>query len=95
MSKQMIHRHSMRIKVRKDRDLYAKINGLLTSHEVRKIRKKLKLTQKDAARICGGGPNAFSRYERGEATPLRATSNLLRLLARYPEEVRYLLKFST
>jgi HTH-type transcriptional regulator/antitoxin MqsA len=95
MSKQVIYRHSVRARDRKDRDLYAKINGLLTSHEVRKIRKKLKLTQKDAARICGGGPNAFSRYERGEATPLRATSNLLRLMAKYPKEVQYLLKFST
>jgi len=75
------------------RDLYAQINGLLTSAEVRKIRKKLNLTQKDAARLCGGGPNAFSRYERGKATPLRSTSNLLRLLARHPEELEFLLGF--
>ncbi len=73
------------------RDIYAQINGLLTSAEVRKIRKQLKLTQKDAARLCGGGPNAFSRYERGEATPLRSTSNLLRLLSRHPEEIEFLL----
>lgn len=73
------------------RDIYAQINGLLTSAEVRKIRKQLKLTQKDAARLCGGGRNAFSRYERGEATPLRSTSNLLRLLSRHPEEIEFLL----
>lgn len=75
------------------RDIYAQINGLLTSEEVRKIRKLLKLTQKDAARLCGGGPNAFSRYERGEATPLRSTSNLLRLLSRHPEEVAFLMDY--
>lgn len=76
------------------RDFYSEINGLLTSVEVRKIRKQLKLTQKDAARLCGGGPNAFSRYERGKATPLRSTSNLLRLLSRHPEEVEYLKSYS-
>lgn len=76
------------------RDFYAEINGLLTSAEVRKIRKQLNLTQKDAARLCGGGPNAFSRYERGKATLLRSTSNLLRLLSRHPEEVEYLKNYS-
>ncbi len=71
--------------------LYAIVNGLLTSAEVRQIRKKLKLTQKEASLLCGGGPNAFSRYERGESVPLRATSNLLRLLEKYPAESVYLL----
>ncbi len=73
------------------KELYAIVNGLLTSEEVRQIRKNLKLTQKEAARICGGGPNAFSRYERSEAVPIRATSNLLRLLNKYPQEVSYLI----
>jgi len=77
------------------KELYAIVNGLLTSAEVRQIRKNLNLTQKEAARICGGGPNAFSRYERGEAVPIRATSNLLRLLNRYPSEVEFLLSFSS
>lgn len=40
------------------------------SAELARIRKKLKLTQQEAARITGGGPNAFSRYERGKARPL-------------------------
>lgn len=75
-------------------NLYASLNGLLSSAEVRSIREKLKLTQKQAAIICGGGPNSFSRYERGVATPIRATSNLLRLLNKYPEEAMYLRQFS-
>lgn len=75
------------------RDFYAEINGLLTSAEVRKIRKQLNLSQKAAARLCGGGPNAFSRYERGKATLLRSTSNLLRLLSRHPEEIEYLKRY--
>ncbi|GFO56550.1 DNA-binding protein [Geomonas sp. Red276] len=55
------------------------------SKELRRIRKKLGLTQKDAARIFGGGVNAFSRYERGEIEPSTSTMKLLRLLDRHPE----------
>ena len=53
--------------------------------ELARIRKKLKLTQLEAARITGGGPNAFSRYELGKARPLPAETNLFRLLDRHPE----------
>ncbi|MDQ3260204.1 MAG: type II toxin-antitoxin system MqsA family antitoxin, partial [Pseudomonadota bacterium] len=41
--------------------------------------------QRQAARITSGGPNAFSRYERGKARPLPAVTNLFRLLDRHPE----------
>lgn len=53
--------------------------------EIRRIRRKLGLTQLDAARLTGGGHNAFSRYERGEAAPLPAVVNLFRLLDKHPE----------
>jgi HTH-type transcriptional regulator/antitoxin MqsA len=53
--------------------------------ELARIRKKLHLTQKEAAVLTGGGHNAFSRYERGEAKPLPAVMNLFRLLDRHPE----------
>lgn len=53
--------------------------------ELARIRKKLGLTQKEAAMIAGGGHNAFSRYERGEARPVAAVLNLFRLLDRHPE----------
>ncbi|MEZ4754152.1 MAG: type II toxin-antitoxin system MqsA family antitoxin [Bdellovibrionota bacterium] len=65
-------------------DWQAKIDGFLPSQEVRRIRKKLGLTQHKAAKIFGGGPNAFSRYENGEALQIKATDNLLRLLDRHP-----------
>lgn len=48
-------------------------------------RRKLKLTQTEAALITGGGVNAFSRYERGEAKPMAAVVNLFRVLDRHPE----------
>jgi HTH-type transcriptional regulator/antitoxin MqsA len=55
------------------------------SKEIRRIRRKLGLTQLAAARLTGGGHNAFSRYERGEAAPLPAVINLFRLLDKHPE----------
>ena len=56
-----------------------------STFQLARIRKKLKVTQVEAARITGGGPNAFSRYERGKARPLPAVTNLFRLLDRHPE----------
>jgi len=53
--------------------------------ELARIRKKLRLTQREAAQIAGGGKNAFSRYERGQAKPVAAVVNLFRLLDRHPE----------
>lgn len=58
--------------------------------DIRRIRRKLRLTQADAAKITGGGRNAFSRYERGEASPMPAVMNLLRLLDNHPELLREL-----
>jgi HTH-type transcriptional regulator/antitoxin MqsA len=53
--------------------------------EIRRIRRKLGLSQATAAKLTGGGHNAFSRYERGEAAPLPAVVNLFRLLDRHPD----------
>jgi HTH-type transcriptional regulator / antitoxin MqsA len=55
------------------------------AREIKRIRTGLRLTQVQAGRITGGGPNAFSRYERGEAKPMPAVVNLLRLLEKHPE----------
>jgi HTH-type transcriptional regulator/antitoxin MqsA len=52
--------------------------------EIRRIRRKLGLTQGEAARLTGGGHNAFSRYERGETAPMAAVVNLFRLLDNNP-----------
>ena len=60
------------------------------SREIRRIRRKLGLSQVAAARLTGGGHNAFSRYERGEAAPLPAVVNLLRLLDKHPELLKEL-----
>ena len=70
----------------------AKVDGLLTPEEIRHIRKDiLKLTQEEAGKIFGGGKNGFSRYERGETKPLPAISNLLKMLERHPEDLKYII----
>ena len=56
-----------------------------TGQELRRIRRKLKLTQAEAAQLTGGGHNGFSRYEKGLTQPLPAVINLFRLLDRHPE----------
>jgi HTH-type transcriptional regulator/antitoxin MqsA len=62
------------------------------SKEIRRIRQKLRLSQVAAARLTGGGHNAFSRYERGEATPMPAVINLFRLLDEHPELLKDLIE---
>jgi HTH-type transcriptional regulator/antitoxin MqsA len=49
-----------------------------------RVRKKLGLTQHQAAQLTGGGHNAFGRYERGEARPMPAVLNLFKLLDKHP-----------
>lgn len=58
--------------------------------ELTRIRKKLKLTQLEAAQLAGGGKNAFSRYERGQAKPVAAVLNLFRLLDKHPDLIKEL-----
>jgi HTH-type transcriptional regulator/antitoxin MqsA len=57
----------------------------LAPSEVRRIRRKLGLTQKEAGEIFGGGIRAFSQYERGITRQGKALDKLLRLLDRHPE----------
>ena len=58
------------------------------AQDLARIRKKLKLTQQQAAMLTGGGKNAFSRYENGQAKPMAAVVNLFRLLERNPKLVK-------
>lgn len=69
-----------------------KVNASLVDPQfILYIRKKLQLTQAQANKIFGGGPNAFSRYETGKALPPPSLIQLLRLLDNHPsllEEIR-------
>lgn len=57
---------------------------------VRRIRKRLKLTQEEAGRIIGGGRRAFQKYESGTTPPSDAAVGLIELLERHPEEIEFL-----
>lgn len=60
---------------------------------IREVRKELlHLSQREAGELFGGGPNAFSRYERGETEPPVALVKLFRIIKTHPElteEVRH------
>ena len=67
------------------RDAWRRIDGLLTAQEIVALRNKLGLTQQDAAKIFGGGPNAFSKYERSEVIQSVAMDKLMRAALDVPD----------
>ena len=70
--------------------LKALSEGLVEPEEIRRIRKKINLTQEVAGRVIGGGPRAFQKYESGDLLPSRAISSALILLDHYPEALSVL-----
>ena len=63
----------------------AKDQGLLIADEVRRIRKRLGLTQKDADSLMGVALGTFRRCENSDEIVSRAVSGLLRLLDENPD----------
>ena len=80
----------MEVSTREMHVLKARAEHLLAPDEVRRVRKKLGLTQKEAGLILGGGPNAFQKYESADVVTSQAISNLLRLLAHDPSGLEVL-----
>jgi HTH-type transcriptional regulator/antitoxin MqsA len=74
----------MKISDRALNRLKARSEGLLEPEEIKRIRKKLGLTQEAAGKLIGGGARAFQRYEAGDLLPSRAISSALVLLDRDP-----------
>jgi HTH-type transcriptional regulator/antitoxin MqsA len=70
--------------------LKARSEGLLEPEEIRRIRKKLRLTQEAAGLMIGGGPRAFQMYESGDRLPSRAISSALVLLDHDPKALAML-----
>jgi HTH-type transcriptional regulator/antitoxin MqsA len=58
--------------------------------DIRRIRKKLNLTQAKLAENFGVGKLAFSRYERGKTRPPVFLVKLLKLIERHPDLLREL-----
>ena len=59
--------------------------SILDTDFIGRTRKKLKLGQKEAAEIFGGGANAFSRYENGKVQPPLSLIQLFKILDNHPE----------
>jgi HTH-type transcriptional regulator/antitoxin MqsA len=70
--------------------LKARSEGLLEPEDIRRIRKKLALSQTAAGELIGGGPRAFQKYEAGDLLPSRAISSALVLLDNDPQGLRVL-----
>ena len=82
--------HQTRRNEARVRDEHRRIDGLLTGRQIKAIRKRLGLTQAQAARLMGGGDNAFSKYERGEVTQSAAMNSVLLLLDVFPDVLKIL-----
>lgn len=72
----------------------ARIDGLLTPQQIQKIRKFLKLNQKEASRLFGGGINAFNRYENGITPIPKPLSLLLTILEKHPGQLDELQQYA-
>lgn len=71
-------------------DARRRADGLLVGEEIRAIREQLGLSQADAAALFGGGPNAFSKYERGEVMQSVAMDRLLKVTVYVPGALEFL-----
>lgn len=71
----------MKINQRLVADAKRRADGFLASAEIRQLRDRLALSQADAGKVFGGGPNAFYKYENGEVMQSQAVDRLM-VLAR-------------
>jgi HTH-type transcriptional regulator/antitoxin MqsA len=69
------------------RQIKQKLAAAPPPEEIRRIRAKLKLSQREAGQLLKVGENAFDKYERGLIEPSGPTIQLIRLLDRHPELV--------
>ncbi len=72
------------------RVLKEEIEGIPSPATIRRMREKLKLSQREAGGLLKVGENAFDKYERGLVEPSGPTSQSLRLLDQHPELIEEL-----
>ncbi len=75
--------------------LKARTEGVLDPAAITRIRTRLKLTQRRAGKLLGGGARAFQRYESGAVVVSQPMSNLLMLLDAQPALLSRLIGRST
>lgn len=69
------------------RRLKEKVDGIPTPETIRRLRVKLKLSQRQAGHLFKVGENAFDKYERGLVAPSGPTIQLMHLLDKHPNLV--------
>lgn len=69
------------------RTLKEQVDGVPSPATIRRIRTKLRLSQRAAGALFRVGPSAFDKYERAVVEPSGPTIQLLKLLDRHPELV--------
>jgi HTH-type transcriptional regulator/antitoxin MqsA len=67
------------------RALKEKIEGVPSPATIRRVRAKLKLSQREAGALLKVGESAFDKYERGLVEPSGPTAQLIKILDRHPE----------
>lgn len=78
----------MRVSDRALNRMKSREKRLFGPEEIRHIRqRKLRMTQKQAGLIIGGGKAAFQKYESGDVVISRALHNLLKLLDNDPSRI--------
>lgn len=82
---QQIRRNEIRIA-----DARRSAQGLLSGNHILRMREHLGLSQSEAAELFGGGPNGFSKYERGVTIQSVPMDRLLRVAFAFPWIVEFL-----
>jgi putative zinc finger/helix-turn-helix YgiT family protein len=70
--------------------VYRRKHGLLSADDIRAIRSRFSLTQRDLARLLRLGGNTISRWESGRNVQTEAMDVLLRLIRDVPGSLDYL-----
>jgi HTH-type transcriptional regulator/antitoxin MqsA len=66
------------------RNWQRQVDGLLTTDEIKAVRKKIGVSQAEFSRVLGGGPKSFAKYETGVVNQSAAMNQLLRLIRDVP-----------
>jgi HTH-type transcriptional regulator/antitoxin MqsA len=69
------------------RSLKERVDGIPAPATIRRLRARLKLSQREAGALFKVGENAFDKYERGLIEPSGPTVQLMTLLEKHPELV--------
>jgi HTH-type transcriptional regulator/antitoxin MqsA len=80
----------MKVSDRAVNTMKAREFGLMTPDQIKKVRSSLRLTQRAASSLIGGGPNAFQKYEAGDVVLSKVADSVLRLLKNKPDRLKEL-----